>query len=337
MASVRKYLKNGFRVTASDNEGPARLSFQLQTGGETSLRPVLDTLVQQLEFERAWRHDRNELQRLSDGCENWFRANQDALAKLKDSDRRDTIKAVNIEALLKDKHAVLEDGLRSAFDPAMADAFKAMLVSRNELLRGGEYASDVSQSGFEWFGLATDEVKIRSDTEYGWGSISDAWLVAASRDSWVRGGRACLVQSGMNYRVVWLSEVDYNALKLANVSGGRLKAFKERTPQPLWKLKLRLWRQRYQVQEMQSVLQNALKQTDGTYREFSFKGSEHDDAVAALIEALKLGDDQRWTADQAANYEIEVKDKSCKVRLVMDGQWIEIDEKGKVTTSWGDD
>jgi hypothetical protein len=34
---------------------------------------------------------------------------------------------------------------------------------------------------------------------------------------------------------------------------------------------------------------------------------------------------------------VEVKDKSSKVRIEMDGQWIEIDEKGKITTSWSDE
>lgn len=336
MANVRKYLRGGFRVTVSDNESPSRVSFQALSGGESNLRALLETLADSLEFERGWRHDRRELEILGDMCEGWFSKNKDELAKMKESDRRDAIKAVTIESMLKSGGLSFEDGLRSAFDPAMAEKFKAMLASRGDKL--GENAADLSESGFEWFGLPTDEVVIRSDNEYGYGYITDAWLIAASKGAWVSSGRACLLQSGMNYRVVWLSEDDYNALKLSNVSGGRLKTFKAKVQQPLWKVKARLWRMRYDAQNLQRILEEKLRQSDGSYAEFSFKGAEHDDAVAKIRELLKLAEDEFWVNSEAAsNCEIEAKDKSFKVRIVMDGQWIEIDEKGKITTSWGDE
>jgi hypothetical protein len=332
---VRKYLRGGLRVSVADNESAARISFTAQTGGETNLRSVLETLAETIEFERAFRHDRKELELLGDLCEDWFGKNRDELAKMKESDRRDAIKAVTIESLFAAGMGGT-DGLRSAFDPAMAEKFKAMLKNRGDKL--GEAATDLSESGFEWFGLPADEKVIRSDNEYGYDRITDAWLVAASRGAWAAGGRVCLIQTGMNYRVVWLSEDDYNALKLSNVSGGRLKTFKPKVEQPLWKVKFKLWRQRYEAESLQRTLEQALRQEDGTYREFSFKGSEHDDPVKALREALKLADDQFWfNADTASRLIVEVKDKSSKVRIEMDGQWIEIDEKGKITTSWSDE
>ncbi|CAG0933860.1 hypothetical protein PLCT1_02501 [Planctomycetaceae bacterium] len=336
LEAVRKYLKAGLRVAISDNEGPSRLSFQAQTAGETSLRNFLEACGEDIEFYRALRHDRNEIYTLSNACEEWFKSNSEALAKLKDDERRDAIKAVTLEVLTKQGHLHPKDGLRSAFDPSMADKFKAMLQSRADVLDAGN-AAKLDECSFEWFGLPTDEVKIRSDSDYGYSSITDAWLVAASKGSWVRGGRMCLLQSGMNYRVVWLSEDNYNALRLSNVSGGRLKTFKEKAQQPLWKLKLRLWRLRYNLNEMQRVFTDALRNADGSFQEFSFKGADHEDAAAKLRELLKLSEEIWLDPAATSNCEVEIKDKSSRVRIVMDGHWIEIDEKGKITTSWGEE
>lgn len=335
MENVRKYLKSGLRISAATNEGSSRISLTAQTGGETSARNVLETLAETLEFERAWRHDRIEVEWLGSVCEDWLRNNQAKLKEMSDGDRRDALKAVTLETLLA-KASGANDGLRSAFDPAMADRFKAMLASRSDKL--GEKAADFSACGFEWFGLPLDEKMIRSDDERGYGGITDAWLVAASKGSWVANGRICLIQSGMNFRTVWLSEDDFSALKLSNVSGGRLKTFKPKVEQPLWKSKHRLWRMRWDAQNVQRALVQALQQEDGTFREFSFKGADHDNAVKALLEALKLSEeDFYFNLETVSRVEIEAKDKSCKVRIVMDGQWIEIDEKGKVTTSWGNE
>ncbi len=335
MENVRKYLKSGLRISASTNEGASRISLVAQTGGETSARNVLETLAETLEFERAWRHDRREVEWLGSVCEDWLRDNEAKLKEMSEGDRRDALKAVKLETLLA-KAAGASDGLRSAFEPAMADKFKAMLANRSDKL--SDKAADFSECGFEWLGLPLDEKLIRSDDERGYGMLTDAWLVAASKGSWVAGGRVCLVQSGMNFRTVWLSEDDFNALKLSNVSGGRLKTFKPKVEQPLWKLKHRLWRMRWDAQSVQQALVESLRQEDGTFREFSFKGAEHENAVKALLEALKASEESYYFSPEAVSrIEIETKDKSCKVRIVMDGQWIEIDEKGKVTTSWGNE
>lgn len=335
MENVRKYLKGGLRISAATNEGASRISLTAQTGGETNARNVLEALGETLEFERACRHDRREVEWLGSVCEDWLRENEARLKEMSESDRRDALKAVKLETLLA-KAVGATDGLRSAFDPAMADKFKAMLTSRGDKL--GDKAADFSECGFEWFGLPLDEKLIRSDDERGYGTLTDAWLVAASKGSWVANGRICLVQSGMNFRTVWLSEDDFNALKLSNVSGGRLKTFKPKTEQPLWKTKHRLWRMRWDAQSVQQALVEKLRQEDGTFKEFSFKGAEHDDAVKALLEALKVSEEGYYFSPEAVSrVEIETKDKSCKVRIVMDGQWIEIDEKGKITTSWGNE
>lgn len=335
MENVRKYLKSGLRISAATNEGASRISLTAQTGGENSARNVLEALGETLEFERAWRHDRREIDWLGSVCEDWLRENEARLKEMSESDRRDALKAVKLETLLA-KAVGATDGLRSAFDPAMADKFKAMLTSRSDKL--GDKAADFSECGFEWFGMPLDEKLIRSDDERGYGTLTDAWLVAASKGSWVANGRICLVQSGMNFRTVWLSDDDFNAVKLSNVSGGRLKTFKPKTEQPLWKTKHRLWRMRWDAQSVQQALVEKLRQEDGSFKEFSFKGAEHDDAVKALMEALKVSEEGYYFSPEAVSrIEIEAKDKSCKVRIVMDGQWIEIDEKGKVTTSWGNE
>lgn len=332
---VRKWLKGGLRIAAADMETSGRITLTAQTAGETSLRSLLEALADTLEFDRARRHDERELNDLGDRCEAWLRNNAEKLKAMKESDRRDALKAVKLQDLFASGMG-RGDGLRSAFDPAMADKFRAMLKARGDKL--AEKSTDLSECGFEWFGLPLDEKVIRSEDDYGYGGLTDVWLVAAHKGPWVAGGRLCLVQSGQNFRDTWMSEDDYNALRLSNVSGGRLKAFKPKAEQPLWKSKHRLWRMRWDAQNVQRALANTLRQEDGTFKEFSFKGADHDDPVKALMEALKLSEENYYFGSDAISHvEVQAGGNSCKVRIVMDGQWIEVDEKGRVTTSWSDE
>ena len=338
MWDVRQMLRGGFRVCAFDMEYATRISLNLATGGETNLRSLLDTLADDLGFERAWRHDTHELESLGDACDTWFRDNRDELAKLKDGERKDKINAINMASLLKGGQFTPRDGMRSAFDPAMEAQFKEMISRRDDRLGGKEVsASDLTECGFDWFGLPVDEVAVRSEDDYGYGNVTDAWLVAATKGSWVSGGRACLVQSGLNFRAVWLSEDDYNALKLSNSSGGRLKTFKPKGERPLWKIKLKLKHMRWHLYDCASLVNGNLKQADGTFKEASFKGSDYEDAVVALREKFSAGEQFWLDSEVAKRLVIEVKEKGFKIRIEMDGQWTEMDENGNITNSWGNE
>ncbi|MBV6514765.1 MAG: hypothetical protein HPKKFMNG_00395 [Planctomycetes bacterium] len=335
MQDLRSYFKDGLRLAAYDIESPTRIQLQASTGGTSSLRVLFDHLAEDFEFERAWRHDERELYALSEACDAWLSANREGLAKLKESERKDAIRAITPQALLRQSLYQPADGLRSALDPAMVDKFKAMLKARGDKL--AEKSAELDESGFEWFGLPLDEVVIRSDEEYGYGDLTDAWLVAAHKGSWAREGRMCLLQSGLNMRVVWLSESDYNALKLSNSSGGRLKAFKQRVELPAWKVKSKLRRLRHNLYYTREICERKLAK-DGGYVEFTFAGAEHEDAYEALRKALKVTEeDGFWMDRQAAEHmTITSSAKGYKVRISIQGEWIEMDHEGKISTSWGE-
>lgn len=348
MFEVRKLLKNGLRLSVSTNESAGRITFTATTAGESNLRGLFERIAREAETARAYDHDQEALNELGQGINRWMSKNQQALAAMSETDRRKALAAVAPETLVDDTHFTPADGLRSAFDPAMAARFKTMLETGERVIGGEKGAEDLTESGFEWFGMpSTWEFKRRhegerrgdeeDEYESTWGPVRGAWLLAASRGAWAREGRMALLLTGRSTRVVWLEEAQYLQLKVANAGGTRLAKFAEpKVALPRWKAQVRMRRDRYLVQNLRDLTRRAADAAREEGREFeiSFDGSNGRDTVQKLREALGVKDGDWFPADDVSKFEIEAKGDKLRVRYKLGDHWMEIDNEGKTKTSW---
>lgn len=333
---VRKLLKNGLRLGVTSSESSTRISFNASTGGENSLRPLLETLTRELELDRAWRHDQDMLQDLGSGLFSWLGQNTESLKAMSPDDLKAALAAVTPAKLMADGFFSPQDGMRSAFDPAMAQRFAAMLDKGGDELGGQGGPGDMAESGYDWFGLPAS-VDLASLEGFGWGELRNMWLVSAAKGPWARGGRPALVLSGSNTRVVWLDEAEYKLLRQANASGRRLASFPETEPPlPAWKAKIRMRDQRWTLTSLSDRLRQAADtaREEGRELQISFDGANEEDALAKVKALLGISPDDWFELENARNLVIEAKGDKFRARLKQGETWIEIDQDGKITTSW---
>jgi hypothetical protein len=335
-------LKSGLRLSAATNESATRISLTAQTAGENSLLPLMERMASELENERAWRHDTRELGELGNAVNRWVdrELRSETGKALADEDREKLIKALTAEKLVEAGDMQPRDGLRSAFDPAMAARFKAMLEKGEEALGGEGGPGNVAESGFEWYGLPMDWADRDRVERYG-NEPAKMWMLCATKGAWARGGRVALVFTGSMPRTMWLNEADFKQLRAANGSGRRLEAFaKPERELPKWKVRSKLQQQRWQLQSLQSLVQQAREREKAAGRDFelAFNGATAgENAMQKLREALGITEEDYFYIEDAGTVEIEGKGETLRVRIKVGAHWLEMDEKGAIKTSLGDE
>ncbi|MCL4732073.1 MAG: hypothetical protein KJ044_16770, partial [Planctomycetes bacterium] len=337
LIDVRKLLKGGLRLGVFSSETPTRLTFSASTSGENSLRPLLETLCGELEIERAWRHDEDMLQDLSNGLNSWLSQNEQSLKALPADKLKEALAAITPAKLMDAGFFSPQDGMRSAFDPALARRFAAMLESGGDELGGEGGPGDMKESGYDWFGLPATW-PFGDDLDRGWGELRDIWMVCASKGNWMRNGRAAIVFSASALRVVWLEEADFKRIRQANAAGRRVAELPEAEPAelPRWKVKARLARQRWDTYAAQDYVRRAVEAAKAEGREFElrFDGSKEEDPLAKLRQLLGIGPDEWFHLENPRRLEIEAKGDKFRVRIKQGDLWIEMDQDGNITTSW---
>ncbi|MBK9974962.1 MAG: hypothetical protein IPP14_09330 [Planctomycetes bacterium] len=333
---VRKLLKSGLRLGVTTGESPTRITLNAATAGEPSLRGLLEALVSEGELGRAWNHDRDMLDELGNGLSQWLDQNRESLQTATAEDAGKKLKGVSPASLMNDGYFSPQDGMRSAFDPAMVARLKAMIESGSDVLGGEGGAGDMKESGYDWYGLPA-KWDFNAGGGYRWGELHNSWLVCATKGPWLRGGRACVVFNGTNVQTMWLDEDSFKQLVVTNRGGSRLKEIDTPLPVlPRWKAKLRLSNERWTAQGLRDRVRNAVETAAAEGREFQldFNGSRAEDTIEKLRKAFAIGDDDWFEIEQAKNIEIEAKGDKCRVRLKQGDDWIEVDQDGKMTTSW---
>lgn len=334
---VRKLLKNGLRLGVTTSEGPTRITLNAATAGESSLRNLLETLVSEGELQRAWNHDREMLEDLGTGVSLWLEQNRESLQAASADDAAKKLKAVSPASLLNDGYFSPQDGMRSAFDPAMAARLKAMIEAGSDELGGQGGPGDMKESGYDWYGLPAKWDFNDTGGGYRWGELHNAWLVCATKGPWLRGGRACVIFNGNNIQTMWLDEETFKQLVVTNRGGARLKDVDVPLPVlPRWKAKLRLSNERWTAQGLRDRVRSAVETAAAEGREFQldFNGGRPGDTLEKLRKDLGIADADWFEIEQAKNVEIEAKGDKCRVRIKQGDDWIEIDQDGKTTTSW---
>lgn len=333
---VRKLLKGGLRLGVTSSEGTTRITFTASTGGENSLRPTLETLTNELASNRAWRHDEEMLSDLGNGIFSWLGQNNESLKAMSADDLKAALAAITPQKLLNDGFFSPQDGMRSAFDPAMAQRFAAMVEKGGDELGGEGGPGDMKESGFDWFGMPA-KWELGENTAYGWGELRDIWMVCASKGAWARGGYAALVFSAQTPRVVWLEEADYKLIRAANAAGRRLGGLVTAEPElPKWKVKSRMQRHRWSLHSTSDFLRQANEKAKADGREFqlTFDGSKEENALQKLRELLGISRDEWFEIENVRQIEIEAKGDKFRVRMKQGDLWIEIDQDGNMTSSW---
>lgn len=328
---LAKYLPGGFHVTLASDEGSHGVNFALRAAGEPNLAPAMKMFADEIHQSMAYRHDRDMLYELSNAIESWRGANTEAVKELGDAERARFIKAVTPQSLMEGGLFSPLDGMRSAFDPAMAERFKAMLDNHAEhMLKDGEDPTDLSASSFEWFGLPGD---LQFSDERGWFRADDRnpWIICQLKGDWARNGRLCLVLSG-RADMRWFSADELQRLREAITRGETWRpAEASSEAPPKWRARRLLARKQYEMDDLfQRLVQarQALKD-QGKDARISFKGSEHnaDQATEALRKLLGVTEEEWFYFQDANNLTVETKpDGRFKVKFEKWGQWIEIDE-----------
>ncbi|MCA8911884.1 MAG: hypothetical protein KDB82_09280 [Planctomycetes bacterium] len=338
---LEKYLPAGFHITLSTDESSQGVLFSLRTAGEQDVSGALEMFADQIAEQKASRHDETELWALRDAIDNWYTDNRDALAKMEAAERTKTLKAVTPEALIASGAYTAPDGLRSAFDPAMAERFQKMLEDHVGLLGAGEDSedkpSDLSESSFEWFGLPPNIGGDVQDPYSRGDSPIGGTVICAMKGDWAHGGRYVMTWD-VGPQIVWFSADDYNALLEANRNG---KEYRPVSPAevnpPKWRVRTLMRRQQYQMQNLQNQVERArsMAEVEGRKFELNFKGSDHEDALKDLRELLGLSEDDWFYFDGAKNLTVKTDTEGkMTARFENWGQWIEIDNDGNITSSY---
>jgi len=333
---VRKLLKSGLRLGVTSSEGTTRITFTASTAGENSFRPTMEKLTTELELERAWRHDQSMLEDLGNGIHSWISQNDESLRAMSADDLKAALAAIAPAKLMADGFFSPQDGMRSAFDPAMAARLAAMIEKGANELGGEGEAGDMAETGFDWFGMPAT-LKLDDMGRYGWGELRDIWLVCATKGTWVRGGRAALVFAGNSPRAVWLEEADFKQIRLTNAAGRRLASLAVSEPElPKWKVKARLSRNRWSMHNTGDYLRQAIDKAKQEGREFelNFDGSKEEDPLNKLRQALGISPDDWFEIENSKQLEITAKGDKYRIRIKQGDVWVELDQDGKVTSSW---
>lgn len=329
-ARVDSLLPQGLLLEARSSEDPSHVTASLLAQGEMNFQAMFDTVESNVRAQMAMSNDREALYSLTGACQQWLSIHGDKLEGKSDEDRKAYLANITPTAMRDTGYFQPTDGLRSAFDPQFQDAFQAVLAGERDTM--GEDPGDLEQSGFNWYGMPVDIWPYNGDGGY-WGDYKDMWLVAASREPWVLGGRQALIFT-TDFQVVYLPEDVYQAMLAANREGKRLAAIPDTTEQPpMWKIKRSMRRYEWELQDLTYQIEN-YEMNHGKKPVISFNGPESEDANAELRKLLDIPADGWFEAPNARYITLECDGESFTARLTRFGQWIELSSEGRIRASW---
>ncbi|MCC6572622.1 MAG: hypothetical protein IT462_02420 [Planctomycetes bacterium] len=358
--NVRKLLRSGLRLTVSTDEQTQSLGLHGTLSGDLNLRTLLDEIASEAEFDRARRHDDAVLSEMRRACDAWLQAVRPKLSQLKPDELKKALAEVTLESLEKDGHLKPYDGLRSAFDPLLADRFQAMLAKRGGELgpRADARPEDASlaECGYAWFGVPPDistkdiepppeeppagrSIGIGGGGRGGRGIQYDVWMVCAQHGSWARKGRLALLHADGGYQTAYLTDDQFNALRLANGRGERLVEVPTPAdpPSPEWRQRIEVCQQLYGVCEVADRILELKKNGDiKSYSEAAFRGADYGEKADAELQArLKTtAREGGFGSVDAEAIEIIPSDDGFRIRFTKDGLWVEIASDNTLKTSW---
>lgn len=330
---LEKYLPSGFHMSLASDESSHALRFTFRTGGEANAANAMRMFADEMHNDRAWRHDRDMLEELQHGVGLWLDANAAAMQEMGDAERLRLLRSVTPETLVQGGHFSPLDGMRSAFDPALAERFQAMLKAYVEVIgpaEGEHNPADFSESGFEWRGLPES---------FGTEESSGYHILCLMKGDWAHNGRLALVASGHSMDVVWLHSDDLKRLQEAITNGTEYEPdVAPGAKPPLWRIRKQLARKVWEMTELGEYVQRQRAAAAERGEEFrlEFKGSEEDDPLAALRKLLGVTEEDWFYFEDAGNLTIETDDAEGKVsaKFEMEGHWVAIDEEGNITSSF---
>jgi hypothetical protein len=328
-----EYLPAGFHMSLASDESSHSLRFSFRTSGEGNAANALRMLADEMHRDAAWRHDRDALNDLRNAVHRWRDENHEALKEMGDAEKARVLKGVTPQSLVEDGQYAPRDGLRSAFDPAMADRFKAMMKAHSRVMIGDEDdPADLSESGFEWFGLPRDF----AGDEYG-----PLHILCAMKGDWAHKGRLVLTAQGSHLEISWLQADEYRLLRKAIVEGTEYQPAAARdVKQARWRVRRLLARKVWEMYDVGEKVMGLKRQAAQRGEDFrpKFKGTDEDDPGAALRKLLGVSEDDWFHFEDAGSLTIETDDLDGRIsaRYELDEHWIEIDEEGNITSSFDD-
>jgi hypothetical protein len=263
-----------------------------------------------------------------------------------ESERAKTIKGVTPQSLMDAGLFSPLDGMRSCFDPAMAERYEAMITSYAKSMGAGEGAeedpTDLSESGFEWFGLPSDLGGEPSNDPYKRGRVREsAHVVMAMKGPWAHGGRLVMLWDNGRADMAWFAEDDYLAYREARATGSVWEGPKvDPEKMPDWKKRKVLLRKQDDMWSLRYELQEAAQRASEAGEKFdpSFDGSTEEKPGHALRELLGMGEDSWWWFDDAEALKISKNDDGqFTARFEKWGEWVEITPDGDVVSSMDDE
>ena len=333
---LNEYLPSGFHMSLASDEGSHALRFSFRTAGESDGLNVLRMFADEMHRDRAYDHDRDMLRDLERGIEQWRSTNEAAMAEMGDSERLRLLKAVTPASLIEGGQFKPEDGMRSAFDPAMAARFKAMMEGYAEVLGPGEgehNPADLSESGFEWRGLPE---------YFGTEEFEKMAIICAMKGDWAHNGRLALVAKGTDLDVVWLHAEEFVRAQDAIANGTRYEP--EVAPgvkPPKWRVRKQLARKVWDMMELGERVMKLKQLAEEKGEEFkpNFKGTEEEDPLAALRKLLGVTEEDWFYFEDADNLTIETDelDGKSSAKFEMGEHWVAVDEDGNITSSFDEE
>ncbi len=329
-AQIETLLPQGLLIEARSSEDPSQVMASLVAQGEMNFQAMFDTVESNVSAQMALNSDREALYSLTGACQQWLSIQGEKLDGKSDDERKAFLANITPTSMRDMGYFQPVDGLRSAFDPQFKDAFRAVLDGERELM--GEDAGDLEQSGFNWYGMPTDIWPYMGDGGY-WGDFRDMWLIAASREPWVLGGRQALIFT-TDFQVVYLPEDVFQAMLAANREGKRLASVPATAEQPpLWKVQRMMRRYEWELQDLSYQIEN-YEMNHGKKPVMKFNGLESDDPEAELRKLLDIPEDGWFNAPNAPYVELECDGETFKARLTRFGHWIELSSEGRTRASW---
>jgi hypothetical protein len=326
---LEKYLPAGFHIAISSDEGSHAVNLSGRTAGEGNAANALKMFADEIWSTKAYRHDRMMLNDLERALGSWQTNNIESFKKLGEAERARFLKAVTPESLVESGGLVLTDGMRSAFDPALSERFKAMLEAHVEAMGPAkDTADDLSEAGYEWLGLPPD---LQYSEERGFFRADDRnpWIVCQMKGDWARNGRLCIFWTH-GPSMVWLTAEDLAKLREARTRGTIWVPAKDSAAEPpKWRARKLVSRKYHEMQDLYGRIRVARENAAMEGKEFKldFKGSEVENAEAKLRELLGISEEEWFQFTNAADLELKTDDTG-KVTAKFEkwGQWIEIKE-----------
>jgi hypothetical protein len=327
---LEKYMPAGFHIAIASDESSHAVTFTGRTAGETNGTGPMKMFADALETHMAYRHDRTALDELTRAIEQWKLESTGKLKDMPEAERLKFIKGVTPQSMVDAQQYTPTDGLRSAFDPAMAERFQAMLHAYVKVMGPmKDKPDDLSEAGFEWLGLPAD---LNYSDERGWHRVGEKtpWLVCQMKGDWALGGRMGLLWSGNSPRMVWLTADDLARLRDATTRGVAWRAADDsEVKPPVWRARRLVRNKSYEMQELFNRVRIAREEAILAGKEFKldFKGSEEAQAMARLREVLGLSEEEWFEFTDAGDLTLKTDDTGkVSARFEKWGQWIEVAE-----------